>query len=198
MSVASGDTVELLATKRSFERHPATVIAVSQTALAVCLERAVAWIPGEDVYILTQTTSGRLVSVAEFERNSGEVAIFRVLAPWKVYNRRLHRRYAANAKVVLLADGEPDTEGNIVDISLSGARVAVGTVPETPATTVRIGMGGSSSEIPCMVRGTVIEGDEVYVRLRFTNLTPEHVESLQRFLTLLDGLDRQDPWSFTA
>jgi hypothetical protein len=198
MGVASGDSVEVLANRRSPERHVGVVIAASQAALAVGFEQAVSWILGEDVYLLTQTTSGRLVSVGEFERNTGDVAIFRVLAPWTVYNRRLHRRYAANARITLQADDGAETDGQIVDVSLNGARVSVDSVPDSPAVSLRLAIGGAWSDFPCVVRGTIIEGDEVFVRLRFRTLSVQQVETLQRFLTLLEGLERHDPWSFTA
>ena len=198
MGVASGDSVEVLAAKRSIERHAGVVIAASQNALAVGFDKVVAWVGGEDVYLLTQTTAGRLVSVGEFERHTGDVAIFRVLAPWTVYNRRLHRRYAANARVGLRAEDQSETDGHIVDISLNGARVSVDAVPESPAVALRLGMGGAWADFPCIVRGTIIEGDAVFVRLRFRALSVDEVEMLQRFLTLLEGLERHDPWSFTA
>ena len=198
MSVASGDSIEILANRRSPGRHEGLVIAASQSAVAVGFEHAIPWVSGEDVYLLTQTTAGRLVSVGEFERNTGDVAIFRVLAPWTAYNRRLHRRYATHARATLRAEDRSETEGHVVDISLNGARVSVDSVPESPAVSLRLWIGGESTELPCLVRGAIIEGDDVFVRLRFRTLSVDQVEMLQRFLTLLEALERHDPWSFTA
>jgi len=174
------------------------VIASSRAGLALSLESVEAWFPGEEVYLLCQTSQGRHVSVGEFERQSGEVALFRVLAPWRVYNRRLHRRYAANARVILLSPGAEDENGRIVDISLNGARVSVDSVPEAPPTSMRMALGGTWTEFACSTRGTIIEGDDVFVRLRFANLIADQVSAIQRYVRLLEGLDRQDPWSFTA
>ena len=198
MSVMSGDSIEIFASSGASARHEGAVVAASQAAIAVCFEFPVVWTPAEDVYLLTQTASGRLVTIGQFERDTGEIAIFRVLAPWRTYNRRLHRRYAAHARVALLSPENAGLDGHIVDISLSGARVAVDSVPESPIAAVRIAISAEWFEFPCTVRGTIIEGDEIFVRLRFTGLTPDQVESLQHFLGLLEGLERQDPWFFTA
>ena len=198
MDVVPGSTIEVLRQGLSSESCGGTVIASSQAALALSLESSAPWDAGEEVYLLRQTPGGRFVSVGEFDRQSGEVTVFRVLAPWRIYNRRLHQRYAANARVMLIAPGADDQDGHIVDISLNGARIAVDSVPEIPPTSVRMAFGGTWTEFACSPRGTIIEGDQVFVRLRFAILTSEQVAAIQRYLKLLEGLDRQNPWSFTA
>lgn len=153
---------------------PGEVAAVREGGVAVRIAGAMPeWDPRGTYVLVALDGSTRVSQPAAYMGHSERAVAFRALGPWQPVDRRAHPRFAANYRAeVRSVLGNSRQDGRLVDISMGGMAVRVGSRPGGRQVQVRVWAGPFSSELLCMVVGAEEDESGVVLRLQYTDLLP--------------------------
>ncbi len=150
---------------------------------AISLDDDIDWFPSEALYIARGAGSHREVAVAHVAAVRGPLLIAELLAPWRRYDRKRDRLFAARLTTTYEAPGfEGPEPATVLNISLSGIRLLVETLPShSPVTVTLFGLDGSAA-LPCAITGVVPAEDRLELRLEFIDVSAHAMVALHRVL----------------
>jgi len=169
------------------------VVALRDGSIAVRVPNPPAPWQSDARYVLISGVPGsRLSAAARLIASNGGAVAFRLLTEWKPLDFRRDARFStdltAEVRSVLGNSRQP---GRVIDISVSGAAVAVDARPGGSQVEIGIWANGYSSSLVCDVIGHV-EGDaETTLRLRFVSPTPPQQAFLRQLVASLMEQDEQ-------
>ncbi|GIW18574.1 MAG: hypothetical protein KatS3mg064_1731 [Tepidiforma sp.] len=169
-----GTPVTVVLRSRDPAQWPGEVAAVRDGGVAVRIAGAMpAWDPNGTYVLVALDGSVRVSQPAAYIGHTERAVAFRSLGPWQPVDRRAHPRFAANYRAeVRSVLGNSRQDGRLVDISMGGMAVRVGSRPGGRQVQVRVWAGPFSSELLCMVVGAEEDENGVVLRLQYTDLLP--------------------------
>ncbi|MDZ7727447.1 MAG: PilZ domain-containing protein [Dehalococcoidia bacterium] len=91
------------------------------------------------------------------------------------------------------AEDQKPAPAMVVDLSYSGMRIAVDAPPLAATVSVVLQAGEAGIAFPCRVLGSLVAGDEVFVRTRFERLDEAQLGVLEAIISRLDELEHHGP-----
>lgn len=175
-------------------RLPGVVVGSHPQGVAVQFDQRAPAFGNCGVFIVWHEAQSDLIAVGAFSREAAGVAVFDMLSPFRVFNRRLYKRYAAAFKVFVLEEHKQRAGRAIVtDLSFAGMRLRMPAPLESDHLSVVIQAFGETVEVYCEVLGAIVEDGEFYLRLRYMALNPFQLASLTGILMHLEELDTHGP-----
>lgn len=175
-------------------RLPGVVAASQPHGIAVQFDQRAPAFGNCGVFIAWHRANADLVAVGAFSREAAGVAVFDLLSPFRVFNRRLYKRYPAAFRVFVLEEGiQRVGRALVTDISFAGMRLKVPAPVESDHISVVIQAFGETVEVSCEVQGALVSNGEFFVRLRYSALNPFQLASLTGILMQLEELENHGP-----
>ena len=175
-------------------RLPGVVVGSQPHGIAVQFDQRAPVFGNCGVFIVWHEAKSDLVAVGAFSREAAGVAVFDMLSRFRVFNRRLYKRYPASFKVFVLEEGiQRAGRALVTDISFAGMRLKVPGPVESDHISVVIQAFGETVEVACEVQGAIVSGSEFFVRLRYSALNPFQLASLTGILMQLEELENHGP-----
>lgn len=168
---------------------PGEVAAVREGGVAIRLAGEMpAWDPSATYALVALDGSVRMTQPVAYIGHSERAVAFRSLGPWQPVYRRKYPRFRADYRVeVRSVLGNSRQDGRMVDISMGGMAVRVGSRPGGRQVQVRVWAGAFSSELLCMVVGAEEDGDGVLLRLQYVELLPAQRAFVRQVIEGLAG-----------
>ncbi len=168
---------------------PGEVAAVREGGIAVRLAGEMPeWDPAATYALVALHGNVRMTQLAAYIGHSQRAVAFRSLGPWEPVYRRKYPRYRADYRVeVRSVLGNSRQDGRMVDISMGGMAVRVGSRPGGRQVQVRVWAGAFSSELLCMVVGSEEEEAGVLLRLQYVELLPAQRAFVRQVIEELAG-----------
>lgn len=175
-------------------RLPGVVVGSQPQGIAVQFDQRPPAFGNCGVFIVWHEATSDLIAVGAFSREAAGVAVFDMLSPFRVFNRRLYKRYPTSFKVFVLEEHKQRAGRAIVtDLSFAGMRLRMPAPLESDHLSVVIQAFGETVEVYCEVLGAIAEEGEFYLRLRYMALNPFQLASLTGILMQLEELENHGP-----
>lgn len=184
-----GTPVTVILRSPAAAQWPGEVAAVREGGIAVRLAGEMPeWDPAATYALVALNGNVRMTQLAAYIGHSQRAVAFRSLGPWQPVYRRKYPRYRADCRVeVRSVLGNSRQDGRMVDISLGGMAVRVGSRPGGKQVQVRVWAGAFSSELLCMVVGADEEEAGVLLRLQYVELLPAQRAFVRQVIEELAG-----------
>ena len=154
------------------EQFGGRIVTASGLVLAARFPDGAPFADGEAVMLLSGNLGDRKVARAQWIRTQGDVAVFRLKAPFKPFDARKDGRIPAELRAeVRSVVGGSRQSGLILDVSNGGLAVAVSSRPGGKAIQVVVGANGYSATLPCEMMGATTQDEYTILHLRFDALS---------------------------
>lgn len=161
---------------------------ISGDGVAVDIDGELPWERDAEVLVVAGEVGHRQVAKARYLLNRGNVAIFTVLAPFRPFDLRGQTRYPVLAKTeVRSVLGHSRHPGQVLDISLGGLAVEVGSKPGGKMVEVPLQLYGYAATLPCEIVGTAGDEGHVILHLKFVGLTTTQQAFVRNVVDHLQG-----------
>lgn len=161
---------------------------IAGDGVAVDIDGELPWEPDSEVLLVAGEVGHRQVAKARYVMSRGNVAIFNLTVHFRPFDLRGQTRYPVFAKTeVRSVLGQSRQSGQVLDISLGGLAVEVGSKPGGKIVEVPLQLYGYAATLPCEVVGAAGEEGHVILHLKFAELTPAQLAFVRNALERLQG-----------
>ena len=175
-------------------QHHGEVAKLGTSGLAVRLAGDPTLTPGEPVLLVAAGAFPRIAARGRFAASQGALCAFQLDGSWRSLDPRRETRYQmrldAEVRSVL---GTSRQAGAILDISPSGASVAVPVRPGGRQVELFLGVTGYAAALPCEVLGATEAEESAVLHLRFGDLSPAQLAFLRHVIGVARAASEELP-----